>query len=126
MWFTPDTASLKTSMDVASLCAKSCNITEVQQTRPGLSRRAPIARPGTQIPFGHLSLALGTHSEQMIWDSDWQLGQFTCKNSVLLNLAIMTLQPRDSTPNHTSASEDTSSFREGRDTAHDAPSVNSA
>ncbi len=31
--------------------------TEVQQTRPLLFRRAPIARSVPQIPFGHLPLA---------------------------------------------------------------------
>ncbi len=36
--------------------------TEVQQTRPVLSRRAPVARSVTQILFGHFSLALGANS----------------------------------------------------------------
>ncbi len=66
------------------------NFTEVQQTCPVLFRRAPIARSGTQVPFGHFSLASGANSGLM-WSSGpviWQLEHRPRENEALLNFIM--------------------------------------
>ncbi len=47
-------------------------MTEVEQTRPLLFGRAPITRSLTQIPFGHLPLAVRCPLEELCYrSSNW-------------------------------------------------------